>query len=73
MVGIELRDDYCADDLRALARKSRDAKLARRLMELVGVANGLSKTDAVDPYRTCLDVLSASASRQPSTYRSYHR
>ncbi len=46
MVGIELRDDYRADDLRALARKSRDAKQARRLMALAGVADGLSRTDA---------------------------
>ncbi len=46
MVGIELRDNYSADDLRALARKSRDAKQARRLMALAGVADGLSRTDA---------------------------
>lgn len=29
MVGIELRNDYSADELPALARKSRDAKQAR--------------------------------------------
>lgn len=46
MVGIELRDDYSAGDLRALARKSRDAKQARRLMALAGVADGLSRTEA---------------------------
>lgn len=46
MVGIELRCDYGADDLRALARKSRDAKQARRLMALAGVADGMSRTDA---------------------------
>jgi putative transposase len=46
MVGIELRDDYSAGDLRALARKSRDAKQARRLMALAGVADGLSRTSA---------------------------
>jgi len=46
MVGIELRDDYSADDLRVLAGKSRDAKQARRLMALAGVADGLSRTDA---------------------------
>jgi transposase len=46
MVGIELRNDYSADELRALARKSRDAKQARRLMALAGVADGLSRTDA---------------------------
>ncbi len=48
MVGIELRNDYNADDLRALARKSRDAKQARRFMALAGVADGLSRTDAAD-------------------------
>jgi transposase len=46
MVGIELRCDYGADDLRALARISRDAKQARRLMALAGVADGVSRTDA---------------------------
>jgi len=46
MVGIELRDDYSRSDLRALARKSRDAKQARRLMALAGVVDGLSRTDA---------------------------
>ena len=46
MIGIDLRNDYGADDLRALARKSRNAKQARRLMALAGVADGLSRTDA---------------------------
>ena len=46
MIGIELRNDYGADDLRALARKSRNGKQARRLMALAGVADGLSRTDA---------------------------
>jgi len=32
MAGIELRKDYSAADLGALARKVRDAKQARRLM-----------------------------------------
>jgi hypothetical protein len=48
MVGIELRNDYSADDLRALARKLRDAKQARRVMALAAVANGLSRTDAAE-------------------------
>jgi transposase len=46
MVGIELRSDYSADGLRAFACKSRDAKQARRLMALAGVADGLSRADA---------------------------
>ncbi|NRB16131.1 MAG: hypothetical protein HRU33_00800 [Rhodobacteraceae bacterium] len=46
MVGIELRGNYSAGDLRVLARKSRNAKQARRLMALAGVADGLSRTEA---------------------------
>ena len=46
MVGIELRDDYGADDLRALARKTDNAEQVRRLMALAGVADGLSRRDA---------------------------
>jgi len=46
MVGLELREGYSAGDLRALARKSRDAKQARRLMALAGVADGLSRAEA---------------------------
>ena len=45
MVGIDLRGDYSAADPRLLARKSRDAKQARRLMALAGVADGLSRTE----------------------------
>lgn len=46
MAGIELREDYSADDMGCLARKSRDAKQARRLMALAGVTDGLSRADA---------------------------
>ena len=46
MAGIELREDYSADDMRCLARKSRDAKQARRLMALAGITDGLSRTEA---------------------------
>jgi len=46
MAGIELRKDYSANDLRALARKSRNAKQARRLMALAGIQDGLSRADA---------------------------
>ncbi|WP_456388294.1 hypothetical protein [Profundibacter sp.] len=49
MVGIELRGDYSAGDLRALAREWSDAKRARRLMALAGVANGLSRTEGTRP------------------------
>lgn len=46
MAGIKLREDYGVDDLRRLARKSRDAKQARRLIALAGVLDGLSRADA---------------------------
>lgn len=46
MVGIELRGDYDAKSLRALARKTDDANQARRLMALAGIADGLSRTEA---------------------------
>jgi len=46
MAGIELRKDYSAADLQALARKVRDAKQARRLMALAGIRDGLSRTEA---------------------------
>jgi len=46
MAAIGLREDYSTDELRALARASRDAKQARRLMALAGVADGLSRTEA---------------------------
>lgn len=43
---IALRDDYSAQELRQLARKSRDANQSRRLLALAGVAEGLSRNDA---------------------------
>ena len=46
MVGIELRSDFSAEELRALARKSHGAKSALRLMALAGVVDGLSRRDA---------------------------
>jgi transposase len=46
MVSVESRSDYNADGLRAFACKSSDAKQARRLMALAGVADGLSRADA---------------------------
>ena len=44
MGGLELRGDDSAGDFRTFARTSRDAKQARRLMALAGVADGLSAT-----------------------------
>ncbi len=46
MVGVELRSDYSASDLRGLARKSHNAKQALRLIALAGIADGLGRRDA---------------------------
>lgn len=43
---IKLRHDYGADDLRRLARSSRDAKQTRRLLALASVYNGSSRSEA---------------------------
>ena len=43
---IRLRDDYSGDELRRLARKSRDAKQVRRLLALAAVRDGQSRTEA---------------------------
>jgi putative transposase len=43
---IRLRDDYGGDDLRRLARESRDAKQVRRLLALGAICEGRSRTEA---------------------------
>jgi len=43
---IQLRSDYTADDLRRLARSSRDAKQTRRLLALASIYEGGSRTQA---------------------------
>jgi transposase len=43
---IELRDDYGEDDLRRLARSSRDAKQTRRLLALASIRDGGSRSEA---------------------------
>jgi transposase len=43
---IRLRSDYSADDLRKLARASRDAKQTRRLLALASIYDGGSRTAA---------------------------
>ncbi len=43
---LELRGDYRADDLRRLARASRDARQTRRLLALAAIYDGGSRTDA---------------------------
>lgn len=44
--GIQLREDYSASDLRAMARGSKDVKQSRRLLALAGVAEGRSRAEA---------------------------
>jgi transposase len=44
--GIPLRDDYTAGDLRALARRAKDAKQARRLLALSLICDGERRADA---------------------------
>jgi hypothetical protein len=43
---VPLRKDFDADDLRRLARASRDAGQSRRLLALAAIYDGGSRTDA---------------------------
>ncbi len=43
---INLRGDHTADDLRRLAKESRDAKQTRRLLAVAAIYKGSSRTDA---------------------------
>jgi len=43
---IELRGDFSSDELRRLARSSRDAKQVRRLLALAAIRDGGSRTEA---------------------------
>ena len=43
---IELRGDFTGDDLRRLARSSRDAKQVRRLLALAVIRDGGTRTEA---------------------------
>ena len=44
--GIPLRTDFTCDDLRALARSSKDGKQARRLLALSLIYDGGSRSEA---------------------------
>jgi transposase len=46
MPAISLRDDYDAAELRALAKRSRDVRQARRLLALAAVCDGMSRAEA---------------------------
>ena len=40
---VRMRDDYSAEDLRALARRSKDVNQSRRLLSLAGVRDGMDR------------------------------
>lgn len=46
MPSVELRDDYDAPGLRALAKRSRDPRQIRRLLAVAAVYDGMSRTEA---------------------------
>lgn len=43
---VKIRMDYCASELRLLAKGSKDAKQSRRLLSLAAVLDGMSREDA---------------------------
>ena len=43
---VRLREDYSAEDLRGLARRSRDVNQSRRLLSLAGVRDGMDRRAA---------------------------
>src|ERR1700722_3961378 len=44
--GVKLRDDFSADELRALARRSKNSAQSRRLLSLSGVKDGMERGQA---------------------------
>jgi hypothetical protein len=46
MPEVQLRDDYDAAKLRALARRSDDVRQARRLLSLAAAYDGMSRAEA---------------------------
>ena len=43
---VRLREDYSAEELRGLARRSKDANQSRRLLSLAGVRDGMDRAAA---------------------------
>jgi Helix-turn-helix domain len=43
---VELREDYSAEDLRALARRSKDVNQSRRLLSLAAIRDGMDRGSA---------------------------
>lgn len=63
-VAVTLREDFAADDLRRLARASRDPGQSRRLLALAVVFNGGSRTEAAR-----IDAVGLQTVRWPSSQR----
>ena len=45
-VPVRLREDYSAEELRALAKRSKDARQSRRLLSLAAVRDGMDRGEA---------------------------
>ena len=43
---VKLREDYSAEELRALARRSKDARQSRRLLSLAAIRDGMDRGEA---------------------------
>ena len=43
---VRLREDYSAEELRALARRSKDVNQSRRLLSLAAVRDGMDRSEA---------------------------
>ena len=43
---VRLRDDYSAEELRALAKRSKDAHQSRRLLSLAAIRDGMDRGEA---------------------------
>jgi hypothetical protein len=61
---VKLRRDYSAEELRALARRSKDVNQSRRLLSLAAVRDGKERGEAARNYRdTCIFDLFAPLAR----------
>ena len=75
---IRLRPDYSADDVRGLAKVSRDAKQTRRLLALASIYEGGSRTAAARMAGVGLQVvrdwvLRFNAEGRPGWWTARHR
>jgi len=67
---VRLRDDYSAEELRALAKRSRDANQSRRLLSLAAIRDGKDRGEAAKigamDRQTLRDWFTASTGRDPT-------